>query len=174
MAGGSYDTLVVDAEQLYFQYGGGVRKAGIGLRNFTHHAVSVGSVKPSGLFLIGKSVMEASEGNFSTGSTVNGVRTNSNSFRKCLVPSIGYPSCDDYISKYPSDITLEAKIPTGRLSAKDSSDVIQYLEKMELYESNQDQNSVYTIGDKEWQKEIMHFRGGGDIGLQNTLRNYLL
>ena len=69
-AGGGFDTVVIDIDELYRQFGGGVVKSGIGIRRFCYYAIDNWPTQPSNLFLIGKSVMEASEGNAAVLSTV--------------------------------------------------------------------------------------------------------
>jgi len=174
-AGGGFDTVVIDIDELYRQFGGGVVKSGIGIRRFCYYAMDNWPTQPSNLFLIGKSVMEASEGNAAVLSTVTWgiVEGLYDEYEFCLVPSIGYPSSDDYISKRNSDVTLEAAIPTGRLSAKTPQDVTDYYNKVIEYEQAQDPSSVYTIDEKEWQKKAMHFGGGATESEQLLLKTYL-
>ena len=174
-AGGGFDTVVIDIDELYRQFGGGVVKSGIGIRRFCYYAIDNWPTQPSNLFLIGKSVMEASEGNAAVLSTVTWgiVEGLYDEYEFCLVPSIGYPSSDDYISKRNSDVTLEAAIPTGRLSAKTPQDVTDYYNKVIEYEQAQDPSSVYTIDEKEWQKKAMHFGGGATESEQLLLKTYL-
>ncbi len=174
-AGGSYDTLVLDVDQLYRQFGGGVVKSGLSIRRFAKYTFDNWPSTPGNLFLIGKSVMEASEGNAAVLATVTWgiVEGLGFEYQSCLVPSIGYPSSDDYLTKFNTDSTLQAGIPTGRLSAKTKQDVVDYLNKVIQFEANQDPNSIYTIADKEWQKYALHFGGGSNAGEQALLANAL-
>ncbi|MFT7611367.1 MAG: hypothetical protein ACI9J3_000310 [Parvicellaceae bacterium] len=173
-AGGSYDTVVIDVDEMYRQFGGGVVKSGLGIRRFCSYASGNWPTQPSHLFVIGKSVMEASEGNFATGNftwgTVQGLIFE---YKTCLVPSIGYPSSDDFFTKTSLDLTLEASIPTGRISVKTGQEVTDYLDKIVLHEAAQDPNSIYTIDDKEWQKWGLHFGGGATESEQNQLAGFL-
>lgn len=172
--GGEHDTLVIDVEELYRQFGGGVVKSGLGIRRFLYYAIDNWATPPGNLFLIGKSVMEASEGNAAVSSSVTfGIVQGSSEYAKCLVPSIGYPCSDDYFSKSNTDVTLEAGVPTGRLSAKLPQDVTDYLNKIQVFEQMQDSSSLYTIAEKEWQKRAMHFGGGSSASEQLLLGNYL-
>jgi len=175
LAGGSFDTVVIDVDELYRQFGGGVVKSGLGIRRFCYNTIDNWPSKPSNLFLIGKSVMEASEGNAAVLSTVTWgiVEGLYDEYSYCLVPSIGYPCSDDYLSKSNSDVTLDAGIATGRLSAKIPQEVTDYLNKIIAYEQAQDPTSVYTIDEKEWQKKAMHFGGGATSSEQLLLKTYL-
>ena len=173
--GGGHDTLVIDVDELYRQFGGGVVKSGLGIRRFCYYAIDNWPTKPANLFLLGKSVMEASEGNASVAASVTYgiVQGTGSEYSKCLVPSIGYPSSDDYFSKSNTDATLEPAIPTGRLSAKLPQDVADYLNKVQAFEQMQDSSSFYGIEEKEWQKKAMHFGGGSTESEQLLLKNYL-
>ncbi|MBL4706660.1 MAG: hypothetical protein JKY54_19175 [Flavobacteriales bacterium] len=173
--GGGYDTVVIDIDELYRQYGGGVVKSGIAIRRFCQYTLDNWPSDPSNLFLVGKSVMEASEGNFANPAGLNWgiVQGLDYEYETCLVPSIGYPASDDYFSKQNSDLTLRPGIPTGRISVQSPQQVTDYLNKMILFEANQDPNSTYTIADKEWQKYALHFGGGATAIEQSTLRSYL-
>jgi len=173
-AGGGYDTVVIDVDELYRQYGGGVVKSGIGIRRFCADMSDNWPSPPSHLFLIGKSITEASEGNFAAALNTWGVVQGLNfEYESCLVPSIGYPSSDDFFTKTSSDLTLEASIPTGRISVKTPQEVTDYLDKIVLHEAAQDPNSIYTIPEKEWQKWGLHFGGGATDDEQNQLAGFL-
>lgn len=172
--GGNYDTLVINVEQIYHQFGGGVFKSGVSLRRFMNHTLATWSVAPSNLFLIGKSVFAASEGRFQNANdATHGTRKGINAYRQCLVPSLGHPSSDDLISKQPGDADWAAGVPTGRLSVRNATEVLNYLEKVQLYDANQNQSDVYTIPNKEWQKKIIHFGGGASAFEQSLLKSYL-
>ena len=56
-----YDTLVVDIEELYHQFGGGIFKNSISLKRFLNLTMDQWPKWPSHLFLIGKSVKPAPE-----------------------------------------------------------------------------------------------------------------
>ncbi len=64
-------------------------------------------------------------------------------------------------------------IPIGRLAATSNNDVLTYLDKIIEYELEQESTSSYTIENKLWQKEILHF-GGGSNSFEHTLfQSYL-
>lgn len=169
VSGGSHNVLLIDIDELYHQFGGGVEKHVMGLRRFMHYAYNQATIKPSDLFIIGKGVREANE-NISTGF---GTRQNTGSYQMCLVPTFGYPASDNLITSRLEGNLWDPLIPTGRLAAKDNNEVITYLNKVKEYELAQDPNSVYSVDDKLWQKEILHFGGGGNSSEQNTFKYYL-
>lgn len=168
-SGGSHNVVLVDVEELYHQFGGGVEKHIIGVRRFAHYAYNHATVKPSNLFIIGKAVREANE-NISSG---YGMRQSLTSYQSCLVPTFGYPASDNLITARLEGALWEPLIPTGRLAAKNNQEVIDYLNKVKEYELAQDPNSVYSVDQKLWHKEILHFGGGANSIEQSTFKYYL-
>lgn len=170
-AGGSYQTLVVDVDELYHQYGCGIPKHILGVRRFLADITNEWSTAPSHLFLIGKGIREATE---SSNGTFPGSRQSLSAYQQNMIPSYGYPSSDQLISAGLNGVfTALPSIPTGRLSASDPQTVLNYLSKMQQYETAQSPFSSYTIPDKEWQKQIMHF-GGGTTTLEQSDFSYCL
>ena len=162
-----YDTLVVDVEELYHQFGGGIFKNSIAIKRFLTFTMDQWPAWPSHLFLIGKSVKPAPEA-YEPGS-----RKDSASYAINLVPTWGMPGSDNHFSTNIYDGTRSYLIPTGRLSANSASDVDEYLQKMMELESNQDPMSNYTIAEKEWQKNVLHFGGGSDSTEQVYINGWL-
>ena len=70
-----YNTLLTDVEELYDQFGGGIPKHIMGVRRFADYALSLATIAPSNLFIIGKSVRQADSDN---GSDTLGSRHNLN------------------------------------------------------------------------------------------------
>ncbi|MEO8068142.1 MAG: C25 family cysteine peptidase [Flavobacteriales bacterium] len=143
-------TLVADVEQLYHQYGGGTIKSGMAIRRFAKHLLDTWSTPPQALFLIGKSVMSPSIG------TDIGVRrptsTVPTTYQRCLVPTFGSPPSDVCLTIGLTGDQRVMAIPVGRLSADNETEVLDYLGKVQSFESfNQPE---------EWMKNILHFRGG--------------
>ena len=169
VAGGSHNVLKIDVQELYYQFGGGVEKHVMGVRRFVDYAYNNATVKPSNLFIIGKAVREANEG-IPTGA---GMRKGVSSYESCMVPSFGYPASDNLITAKLSTNLYAPLIPTGRLAAKDDNEVTLYLNKVKEYEIAQDPNSIYSVQNKLWQKEILHFGGGANASEQNTFKYYL-
>jgi len=170
VAGGSYNALVVDVADLYHQYGSGIEKHALGIRRFISDITTSWTEIPKALFFIGKSVREADE---TTNGYFPGTRKSTAAFYQNLVPSFGYPSSDNLFSAGLQGTFLEPLIPTGRLAAQSSLEVFNYLSKVTQYESYQDSTSVYTIEDKEWMKQIIHFGGGSSTAEQTQFSSYL-
>jgi hypothetical protein len=146
-----YNVLVVDIDQLYYQYAFGIIKHPISIRNFAEHFFSINN-KPKYLFLIGKSIHSRA------------FRNNSTHFANCLVPSAGNPSSDNLLTAGLSGTSYEPLYATGRLSARAPYRVTDYLNKVIEYEANPK---------AEWMKNVMHFGGGANASEQQTFENYL-
>ncbi len=153
-----FNTVLVDVGELYEQFGFGVEKSGLALRNFCNYLLNTWPIAPQHLFLIGKSVREAREGN------VAGARQNATFYMRNLLPSLGYPSSDNYITAGLGNTTLQPAIRTGRLSAKEPKDVDAYLQKVMTFESQPH---------AEWMKQVMHFGGGANPTEQQNFAGYL-
>jgi Peptidase family C25/FlgD Ig-like domain len=148
-------TLVVDVEELYHQYGGGVMKSGMAIRRFAKHVLDEWTYDPQALFLIGKSVMTPTIG------TDHGVRRppggqNPTTYQRCLVPTFGSPPSDVCLTIGLTGDARVMTIPVGRLSADKGDDVLDYLGKVQAFEAYDEP--------EEWMKNILHFRGGSNIG----------
>ena len=170
--GGNYNVILANVEELYLQFGGGIPKHIAAIRRFSQMVYDMATVKPKGLFLMGKGIREANI--TSTTSIGAGSRTNAIAYKNNLVPSFGQPSCDQCItSNLPGTNKFRPLIPTGRISAQTNEELDIYLDKVIEYENEQKQNSIYTTGTKDWQKHILHFAGGSNANEQQTFQNYL-
>ncbi len=172
-AGGNYNVILANVNELYQQYGGGIEKHINGIRRFSHHIYDLATAdKPVGLFLMGKGIREANVGGIT--STGPGSRTNTTNFAASLIPSFGQPSSDACItSNLPGTTRWVPLIPTGRIAAKTNQDLSDYLDKIKLYDLEQDPLSVYNSATKDWQKQILHFVGGTDANQQATFQSYM-
>ncbi len=147
-------SLVVDVEELYHQFGYGVRKHPWAIRGFVKFALANWTLKPEYLFLIGKSVH------------AHLFRNNISNYNACLVPSFGNNSSDVLLTAGLNGNSLEPALATGRLSAKTPNDVITYYNKIVHYENP-------DVNPSEWMKYIAHFCGGTTQAEQQTLLSYL-
>ena len=171
-AGGSYNVILAQVEDLYQQFGGGIPKHINGIRRFSHFIYENSTQKPVGLFLVGKGIREANI--TSTTNIGPGSRTNASAYQNNLIPSFGQPSCDQCItSNFENQDKFAPLIPTGRISVQTEEELQTYLTKVIQYEQQQDQQSSYSTATKDWQKQILHFSGGGSSGEQNLFQNFL-
>ncbi len=146
------ESIIVNIEELYDQYGGGIVHHEIAIRRFTNHILNHWDDPPAHLFLLGKSIR-----NFQC-------RTNSTNFSNNLVPSFGYPPSDNLITSGLNGTLLEPAIPTGRISAITNDQVEDYLNKVVTFENQEP---------AEWMKHVMHFGGGSNSNEQLLFANYL-
>ncbi len=154
--GGNFTPIVVDVNQIYDQFGYGIERHEMSMRNFTHYAIKNWEAKY--LFLIGKGVNYVF------------MRDNPEAWRGLsLVPSFGTPQ-SDHLFATGNDNNIP-KIPVGRLSAKNAGQVQLYLNKVKEYEA-QLLNTPQTIEDKQWMKQILHL-AGGDAVIQPLIRSEL-
>ncbi|MEX1192582.1 MAG: C25 family cysteine peptidase [Brumimicrobium sp.] len=169
--GGSHNVVLCEIDDVSMQFGGGIPKHIFGIRRMANLAYNESTQKPVALLLLGKGVRESSEPNTSSN---NSVRKNGNVAKSNLVPSFGYPSSDICITnKLNGSQSWAPAIPTGRIAAKTNAELLGYLNKIKIYENNQDQNDAYNKPAKEWQKQVLHFGGGANSFEQTTFRNYL-
>ena len=141
--------LAIEIDELCAQFGNGVPKHPLGIRNFAKWAIATLNA-PKNIFLIGKSVAIALTRDHPTIEAQN------------LVPSFGDPPCDQYYTAYLSDPTIEAPaISVGRLAAQTTAEVSGYLDKVMEYEAT---------GPELWKKRGIHFSGGGNEAEANSLR----
>jgi hypothetical protein len=153
-----FNTVLVDVAELYDQFGGGVEKSGLAIRNFANYLLNTWPTAPQYLLLLGKSVRDAPEGN-SPGFRRNGVI-----YERNLVPTLGYPPTDNLLTAGLGATILEPALRTGRISANDPQELLDYLEKLQTFESQPP---------AAWMKNILHFGGGRDSQEQNRFATYL-
>jgi hypothetical protein len=149
--------LQFDVNELYDQFAYGIEKHPLGIKNFSHFILDNWSqtAPPQHLFLIGKSISPAD------------FRYNSSLYDTCLVASYGVPTSDILLTSGINGSIWEPAIPVGRISAKFTGEVDDYLHKVMEYDSAQNGQP------QAWMKEILHFAGGDSPSQQAQLRGYL-
>jgi len=155
---GANNVIYANVEELYDQFCYGIEKDPLAIRNFCSYVInnSVSKAPPSALFLVGKAIH----------SYMCRQDTSLNSSN--LVPSFGYPSSDELLtaglnSQLPKKCVAPG-IPTGRLSATNNIEISNYLNKVEIYESNTP---------ALWMKNIIHFAGGNPGWEHNSIMYYM-
>ncbi|MEO8762352.1 MAG: C25 family cysteine peptidase, partial [Bacteroidia bacterium] len=161
--GGSYHTLVASINDLYDQFAYGVERNPISIKNFCGYLIANATATsirpPSNLFLIGKGT-HAWECVYQQAATAITAAT-------CLVPSFGNPSSDVLLTEGLPGSTIfpEPAISTGRLSAQNDQEVLNYLSKAQLF--------VAQPADDIWKKTAIHFIGGNSSSDQQTFNSYM-
>ncbi len=146
------DAYIVDVEELYNQFGYGIRKHPMAIRRFVEYATAKWSVKPQYLFLVGKAVNAVDS------------RRNATGYSHNLVPTMGYPASDALLTAYTNGSGDAPLLATGRLSALNADQVDDYLSKVKAFESNKPD---------DWMKRVLHFVGGNKAGEQREISGYM-
>jgi hypothetical protein len=160
--GGSFNTKIVDIDQLVDQFAYGIKKNPLSVKNFLRYARARFAVTPKYAFLIGKGV------------TYMEYRQNESSSyadRLNLIPTWGYPASDNLMASNNMDPVMNT--PIGRLSAVVPREVGDYLQKVKEYEQAQ-QTASQFIDSKSWTKKIVQVAGTNDPGIYDLLSNYML
>lgn len=153
------NAVVVDVDELYDQFGGGVPKHPLAIRRFAKFALDQWDTDPRALFLIGKSVLAPSING------LNGHRDDPSVYPTCLVPTLGFPPSDMCFTLGLNGDPADMVIPVGRLAAHTPADVDLYRAKVEQFESWDEP--------EPWMKNILHFRGGFVESEFQQFDNYL-
>lgn len=159
-AGGSYTVQVIDVEDLYEEFGYGIARHPMALRNY-FAAARLAAPNLQYLFLIGK------------GREYEEIRTEedlTDALETFHIPSFGYPASDNLLTAPLGGVV--PKLSTGRLAAINNEEVEIYLDKLRGVEQEinlGDQN----IDDRVWMKTVMHLGGGTSPGEQSSIRNGL-
>jgi hypothetical protein len=148
--GGSYNAKIYMIDDLNDQFGLGIKKNPLSIRNFIGWARATYTEPLKDVLLIGKGVVynqfDQNEGD-------------PNMDKLDLVPTFGYPASDNMLSAAPG--TSTPLTPVGRISAITPAEVAIYLQKVKEYETLQTTSSP-LIADRSWMKEIIHVVGAGD------------
>ncbi len=157
VAGGSYDARVYMIDELIDQFGWGIKKHPLSIRNFVRWS-RVNYPEPiKDVLLIGKGVVY---------NQYLPNESNPDIEKLDLVPTYGYPGSDNMLTAEGS--SSAPLTPIGRLSVISADEITTYLHKVQQYEQAQTISSPYVI-DKSWMKNIIHVTGASD---DNT--NFLL
>lgn len=143
---------LINVEELYNQFGYGIRKHPMAIRNFLAYILDNWETKPTGLFIIGDGL-----------SALN-YRKNTSYYQQCLIPPMGNPATDELLGSGFEGTTVASIIPISRLAATNETEVLDYLDKVKAMEQN-------VPG--AWMKQICHFGGGANSIEQNRFKNYL-
>jgi hypothetical protein len=157
--GGAFNTTIVEVEELYNQFGYGIDRHSISIRNFMHYITQYWS-NAEYLFIIGKA-MEYQL--FRTQDQFN--EENINRFH---VPTFGNPGGDILLASENGEVY--PLLPLGRYAAQSPDDVRLYLDKVIEHESPL--SDEQTIEDQLWKKKVIHL-SGGDATIQGIIKSFL-
>ena len=152
----SYNVIYTNVEELYLQFGGGIPKHNAAIRRFALYAYNHATEKPIALTLLGK------------GYSSKLAKSTALIYGLSLIPSFGHPGSDICYTANLLNSGFAPLIPTGRISVNTNTELSNYLEKLKVYEEQQNQSDVYSTETKDWQKQVLHF-SGGNVGYQQDL-----
>jgi len=161
-AGGSYNTKIVDIDELVDQFAFGIKKHPLSVKNFLRFDRAKFTAPPQYAFIIGRGIAYP-EYRSHIGDPLDDQLN--------LVPTFGWPASDNMLSSADGASPV-AITPIGRLSAVIPQEVSDYLEKVKEYEDAQ-KNNLNTITDRAWMKNVMQITGASDTYLGTVLCNYM-
>lgn len=160
--GGGYSVLTVYIDEIEEQFGYGIKKHPLAIRNFINFLLDNASIKPSHLLILGKGIQSIS------------TRSNANNFQNSLIQPYGDP---------PTDVLLVARsaqnivpqIAVGRVSASNADEIRIYLNKLKEHEAARVDTSAISqsLENKQWMKRVLHLGGGNNASEQNSFRAFL-
>ena len=151
-AGGAYKPLLVEMDLIYDQYNFG-EISPLAIRYFVQEMLAGA---PEYLLLIGKGYNV----NFKPHRQDPTVATTFN-----LVPTAGFPGSDIALTAGLGSSAYGAALPTGRINARNASEVAAYLDKLVEMES--------TPFDALWRKNFIHLSGGLTQGELALFKRYV-
>jgi len=159
--GRNFNPIIVDVQQIYEQFGYGINRHSLSIRNFGHF-IFENWTDPKYVLIIGKGreyQTVRSPENYAT-AVANG------SFH---VPTFGALGGGDNLLLC-GNLEFAPIISIGRIPAKNGQEIKYYLDKVIEHEANQ--NNPQTIEERLWMKKMVHL-GGGAPHEQALLRGYL-
>ena len=160
-AGGSFNALTADINQLIDQFAFGVKHHPAAVRNFGYYALDNFSTAPQYFYLIGKGL---------TYPDFKKYEADANIEKLALVPTFGYPASDNLLLAARTGTASQINI--GRLSAISGVEVGDYLDKVKQFELIQ--NTAQTNANKGWMKNIAQITGAIDDASLANLINYFM
>ncbi|WP_447640967.1 MULTISPECIES: putative type IX secretion system sortase PorU2 [Chitinophagaceae] len=160
-AGGGYNAQIYDISQLEDQFAFGIRMHPSSVKNFLKYARNKFSPKPQYVLLMGHGL---------TYNEYNPNQSKSDIAPQAIIPTFGYPASDNILAS--DDYTPIPATPIGRLSVISPTEIEDYLNKLQEYESAQ-QSTTQSIDAKGWMKTAVHVAGGNDENQSNEFIGYL-
>ncbi|MDR2834838.1 MAG: C25 family cysteine peptidase [Bacteroidales bacterium] len=147
-----YNVALLDIEQLYNQFGYGIDKHPIAIKNYFENLNEINPNENIYLLLLGKGI------------DTKLFRKNVQNYNNCIIPSAGSPACDVLLTAGIGNTTTEPFASTGRVSVSTNVEALSYLQKVISYENNEP---------AEWMKNTIFFGGGSNSSEQQNFANYL-
>lgn len=152
--GGSHVAKVYSIDEIVDQFGFGIKKNPISIRNFLRWTKNTYTSPVKNVLLVGKGMHYMQYRANETGTDVEKLN---------LVPTFGEPASDNLLACEPGNSLPYLSI--GRLSVINGDELVTYLDKVKEYEQQQAFQSP-LIRDKAWMKNVVHVVGAsGPVGL---------
>ena len=149
--GGGYNAKIYDIDEITDQFGYGINKHPIAIRNFLRYTRANFPVEPKFVILIGRGVDYHD---------FYGKEDATNAETLNQIPTWGHPASDILLSadnnSFPSP-----KTPIGRIGVINTKELQDYLVKVKEYEFLQKHPEATQAGDK-WRKDVLHIIGASD------------
>lgn len=159
--GGSFNAKIYDIDQLVDQFGYGIKRNPLSIKNFLRYARSNFAAAPKFAFLVGRGLTYAE---------YRENESNPNADRLNLIPTFGYPASDILLASGTMDPVMNTLI--SRVSVLYPRELADYLDKVKQYEQAQ-QNPSQTIDSKAWMKNVVHVVGANDANLDQRLSSFM-
>lgn len=159
-AGGGYQVAVVEANDLYDQFGYGYDYSAQSIKRFLKYTqnISSWSNKPEYMFIIGKGISYEYVGSYIANPT---------GYPFPMVPTFGTPGSDNLFAEVGySNIP---SIAIGRISVLNNTEIANYLEKIKVYEDAIRTPAVPNLTNTLWKKRGLHIAGSQGVTLQAEL-----
>lgn len=161
-AGGSYNAIVVDVNQLIDQFAFGIKHHPSAIRNFGYYAMANFSSVPKYFYLVGKGLAYPEFKKY---------ESDPNTSKLALVPTFGYPASDNLLLAQRT--SSYSQISIGRLSAISGTEVGDYLNKVKQFELAQ-VTGPQTNANKGWMKNVAQITGAIDDVSLAALINFFM
>ena len=160
LAGGAYQPIVVDVNDIYNEFGYGYVFDAQAIKNFLHFAVKnpLWTVKPKHALLIGKGITYNRYAAYAAAPFA--------SYPFYAVPTFGYPASDQLLTDF--DRNSKPQLSIGRVPANTASEVTTYLNKIKLHEQTVASVSLNS-SDMLWRKKVLHIAGASDAVQQQPI-----
>ncbi|MBK8442053.1 MAG: hypothetical protein IPL35_00950 [Sphingobacteriales bacterium] len=164
--GGAFNAVAVNIEELYDQFSNGIRKHPMAIRNFVNFAIDKWGLDPKFVLLLGKSIQyQYLIENSTNPSIIN--------FEQCLVPTFGHQPSDNLLVCPKLMHDYRPLCAVGRVPARTSDDVKNYLDKLKQYESLYITN-CNDLSNRYWMNRLVHIASGANSFEMNTYLSHFV
>jgi hypothetical protein len=159
VAGGSYQVVIAEVNELYDQFAYGNDIHPLSIRHFLKYAYDKWTPKPHDVFLVGKGLLYHKYRTY---------QQNPGSYPYAgIVPTYGDLGSDNNFVNFGPNALQQINV--GRLSAWNPQEISNYLEKIKSFEAALTPAPLPTHQTELWKKEVLHIGGGRYVSEQAAL-----